>query len=306
MTNTVELALADPAGNITAFILNGDSFNQQSREIIAQKIIKKKRLFNCAPSGFGFVEQAGFIRAPAVKDGLWRLDMAGGEFCGNAARSFGLFAAVRNGALASSSPLTVQVETSGASEALYVTVKNISTRTLSAAAGSFNIYEAGASVKIPPPVATGFIDYQGERLSVYVFYGITHVIVEKRIPGGKNQKEAFFKIKKAVEESFGKPDALGVMFTDYEEAGDNGARFTMTPAVFVYNPQTFVFESSCGSGSAALGCHIFKETKDGENKAYISQNGGVIEAAVRKEGGVVRSLCIGGKVRVLDSLKIKL
>ncbi|MCL2271001.1 MAG: hypothetical protein FWC24_06635, partial [Treponema sp.] len=82
----IEIARADPAGNITVFVLSRLGSAERARAakaLLADPDLK--------------AEQVGFVTAPAVKEGIWRLEMAGGEFCGNASRSFGLLVAAECG-----------------------------------------------------------------------------------------------------------------------------------------------------------------------------------------------------------------
>ena len=68
---------ADPAGNLTALTLT--QVKPEERAAVAARMMVR------CPEGF---EQVGFIGAHAADAALPRLDMMGGEFCGNAARAF--------------------------------------------------------------------------------------------------------------------------------------------------------------------------------------------------------------------------
>jgi diaminopimelate epimerase len=84
-------------------------------------------------------------------------------------------------------------------------------------------------------------------------------------------------------------DALGVMFYD------STAR-CMAPAVYVRATDSLVFESSCGSGSAAMGIYLAWDQGDGEFLLPLHQPGGVIEVRVEKRGGELAGVSIGGPV----------
>jgi diaminopimelate epimerase len=84
-------------------------------------------------------------------------------------------------------------------------------------------------------------------------------------------------------------DALGVMFWD-------SAAQVMTPAVYVYATGKVIFESSCGSGSAALGLHLARDPDRGEKLLTLQQPGGIIEVRVEKRPGEAASVSIGGPV----------
>ena len=84
-----EIVCANPAGNITIFVLNpprGKAERVQTAETLMVDPDLK-------------AEQVGFVYPPATPSGLWRLEMAGGEFCGNASRSFWLLDALKSGLL---------------------------------------------------------------------------------------------------------------------------------------------------------------------------------------------------------------
>jgi diaminopimelate epimerase len=72
----------------------------------------------------------------------------------------------------------------------------------------------------------------------------------------------------------------------------------MRPAVYVYGTDTLVFETSCGSGSAALACLIFETLirRNAEASIPVEQPGGVITVRITGEGKTVKSLTIGGRV----------
>lgn len=253
----LDIVKADPAGNITIFVLNGQELDAAGRVKAAKTLLADK--------GLG-AEQVGFVSPPAGEDGLWRLTMMGGEFCGNAARSLGLFAARKMG-LHGRRKFTVDV--SGAAHPVAVDV---------------DCDSGDAAAAIPPP-APGALAFDGETLPVYRFDGISHVIVEDAPP----DKSTFFKVKALFESRFGKPDALGVMFYD-------SVKDFLRPAVYVYSSESLVFESSCGSGAAALACHRLSKMNDMDAVIPVKQPGGLITARVITAGGVLEHIWIGGKV----------
>jgi diaminopimelate epimerase len=188
--------------------------------------------------------------------------MMGGEFCGNAARSFGLFAA-RCAALAGKHRIPIEI--SGVKGPL---MTHIDTGT------------SAAWVEIPPPVAEETVEIKGRRFPLYVFEGISHVIAED------------IECDEALVHSLAREcdcGALGVMFYD------SGKRF-MRPVVWVRETGTTVFESSCGSGTAALGVWETRNVRDGRKKIVLAQPGGLIETELEKKDGRVMGLSIGGKV----------
>ena len=76
---------ADPAGNITVFVL--DDVALENRPAVAKAIMKK---------GWLHCEQVGFVCPPRF-GGDGRFEMMGGEFCGNATRAYGMYLARQEG-----------------------------------------------------------------------------------------------------------------------------------------------------------------------------------------------------------------
>ncbi|MDR2490645.1 MAG: hypothetical protein LBD20_04490 [Spirochaetaceae bacterium] len=281
-----KIVLANPAGNITAFVLDGVSAKPDERAVCARRIMAEDLPFYAGGVLHGMVrvEQAGFVLKPEDADKPWRLEMAGGEFCGNAARSLALLAARMAGRLPAAGSLRLPVAVSGAAKPLDVRIEQ---------AGG----QAVASITMPLPVAKTAVCALGQEFPVYHFEGISHVIAG----GVEPDRAAFFAIKAAFEAGntcFALPSALGVMFCP--PPASQGKLFTMTPAVYVYSPESFMFESSCGSGTAAFAYHHF-EGREGGGTAAIRQPGGIIEAAAAKEAGTITRVEIGGPVVLSDS-----
>ena len=76
---------ADPAGNITLFVL--DPVEKSRRAEIAAQLMAVPEYQ---------AEQVGFVCTPQ-EGGDGRMEMMGGEFCGNATRAFGLLTAKKTG-----------------------------------------------------------------------------------------------------------------------------------------------------------------------------------------------------------------
>jgi diaminopimelate epimerase len=270
---------ADPAGNITIFVLDRIE-GREERAAVAKALL--------ADPSLG-AEQVGFVIPPNGPDspedsrnaspsaGHWRLEMMGGEFCGNAARSFGLYVARETGL---SGLLTVNIEISGAGEPLPVRVDTGSGR---------------AELRIPGPLAMETLDFEGRPLPVYIFEGITHVIFPEPLP----RRDLVFALRDKwraasphrLPDAWRFPSAFGVMFWDA------GKKF-MRPAVHVEATGSLVFESSCGSGTAALAVWLARDLRDGEGYYEAAQPGGIIEARVMKQNGAIRDISIGGAVNL--------
>ena len=259
----MKILIADPAKNITVFVLDAVD-DSAERSSLARAILEDEKLK---------AEQLGFVSAPSEhSNGLWRLDMSGGEFCGNAARSFGLYVAGIQGLKGKG---TVFVSVSGADKPVPV---------------HFDTERSFARAEMPKPLVVKNIDYKGRSLPLMVFEGITHVIA----PDLEADRENFFSIKLIAESGLSEaniPAAFGVMFYDT-------VSLFLRPAVSVRSGGNLVFESSCGSGSAALGVWLSREMSDGAFSFPITQSGGVIETEVTKKAGEIISITIGGELKL--------
>ena len=294
----MKILVANPAGNVTVFVLESVPGIDERRALAASIMADK---------GLG-AEQVGFVITPmadakgpmsgnnpgnndgiddGLHAGLWHLEMSGGEFCGNAARAFALYAARVQG-LEGQAKISVSV--SGAEGPVQVEVDLANNR---------------AFAEMPKPLAVGTLDFElhpakdcgkaaafytpaaCRELPVVIFNGITHVIA----PDIEPAEEVFHAIKFLVEQKFSGSPALGVMFYDTESR-------IMRPLVHVRSVDTLVFESSCGSGSAALGVWLSRELGDGDHRFSISQPGGIIETLVKKKEGKITGISIGGMVEL--------
>ena len=94
---------ADPAGNLTLFVL--DPVLAPRRAALSAALMRRD------PA----IEQVAFAVPPRM-GGDGRIEMMGGEFCGNACRAYGLLLARQRG----SAPARLLVEVSGASSPVRV------------------------------------------------------------------------------------------------------------------------------------------------------------------------------------------
>jgi diaminopimelate epimerase len=265
-----DLLIADPAKNITAFVLNQVPAN--ARAALSAALLSDPALG---------AEQAAFVIPPGRGDKrLWRLEMMGGEFCGNAARSFGLYVAGKTGLRGRR---TVVIESSGTTAPIPVRV---------------DVESGWAEAEIPGPHSMTTLNFGGRPLTVCAFDGITHVIAPDLSPG----RESFFAIKSMFEENAPSlPGAFGVLFAG---SPADGADAAITPVVYVYGTDSLVFESSCGSGSAALASALaWRKNRgiDGAETQYrIRQPGGIIETRVITRAEAAVSVAIGGPVTLRE------
>lgn len=244
---------ADPSGNITLFVL--DPVDAAERPALAERLMK------ALDSG---IEQVGFA-CPAQEGADGRLEMAGGEFCGNATRAFGTFLAKQAG---KSGNVHMRVEASGCDRIVSVDA---------------DLEQETARAEMPLPKLVRQIDINGMHGTLVHLGGIAHLVLEDIDPSETvlERVEPFFT-------RFSGLDAYGVIFL-------NGGK--LTPLVKVPAAHTLFWEGSCGSGTVAAAVAQSQDLADGEFVRTYDQPAGSIVATVVRQKGEVTAAYIGGTVR---------
>lgn len=253
----LSIRIANPAGNITIFVMS--AVPQQQYAAVAAMLLAE---------GSFRAEQVAFHVAPKM-GGDGRIEMMGGEFCGNATRSYGYLLSK----LLPGNPDSVRVEISGADRPLTVKVDAVFGR---------------CETEMPLPTEKILIEYDDEAFSAVCFDGIVHTIVP-----GAPRSQAFVDgllaaVRNAVDSS-----AYGVMFLD-------GAH--MVPVVYVCETDSMIWESSCGSGSMAVAALGAMTQRDGTYSCALQQPGGIIEVVATAEEGRVTHCSMGGPVSLSDEI----
>lgn len=262
--NKYNIVIADPAKNITVFVL--DDIDKKSYKDVANNILKN--------TDYG-AEQVGFVKKP-IMGGQIRLEMMGGEFCGNASRSIGMLFASQNNIQKGN----VSVEITGSDRPLDAIV---------------DLTQETSKIEMPIPRRIENINVEdlGE-FPIVIIDGINHVIAENI----SATEENFEKFKKAVYQNYD-IEALGVMFFDRQKE-------YITPVVYVKDTDTTFFESSCGSGTLATVSYLGKDLENGHLKYNINQPGGTIESEIYKENSKIKKITIGGVVKLSSKIEIEL
>lgn len=255
------VAVLDPAGNVTAIVCSDVPAAERAR--VAAQILRLPELG---------IEQVAFLTAPR-SGGEIRLEMMGGEFCGNALRCAGFYQALRNGAQGKS---CVFAEISGADGVQPVMADTA---------------EGTASTVMPLPLSVqpaGWADVQAARVT---FAGITHFVIDCAQPD-----ETL--VQRAIAAAPG-ASAVGAIFLDRAHGG-------IKPVVFVRETASCVAENSCASGSVATAVVLTADFADGITEIGIGQPGGTLEVGVQRTDGAVTGLSIGGAVRLTQTLTVTL
>lgn len=252
------VVMADPAGNRTAIVRSG--VPKADRQKVAAAIM--------ADSSLG-AEQVGFETRPLYGGSLGRLEMAGGEFCGNAARSYG-YLLCRERELDH-----CKIEMSGTREQLEVIC---------------DLERGTSAAQMPMPEKLEMAGEDADSMyPLVISRGITHMICTDT-----EFDEGF---ARRMIDKFGKPfKAFGVQFVN----GDN-----LTPVVYVADSDTVCCESSCGSGSLAAAWFFTRDKKDGFHSYIFEEPGGRITVNIAKRQGRLAGT-VGGKLTLEDPVEMEL
>ena len=215
-----------------------------------------------------FAEQVGFRETPTLPGARARLQMMGGEFCGNATMCMAACLAREEG-IQPGERRSVPVEVSGASGVLMCDVE--------CAAGG---YICRVDMPLPEAIQPR-ADYTLVRLP-----GIAHAMVECAAP--ESLRPGAEQRLRAIAAELA-DDAVGLMLYAPETS-------RLLPLVYVRDTDSMVWERGCGSGSAAVGAYIAWKNRCGMT-ASLTQPGGVIETAAEWRDGVSK-LAITGRVTI--------
>ena len=246
--------LADPSGNTTAFILTPvarEDYGPVARRVMAALD----------------TEQVAFVR-----DG--RMDMMGGEFCGNASRSFALWQALRTPDGLSLRPFsgeqTVSVRVSGAPQPLEVTLR-----------GDGEALCAAIRMPLPRRVLPLNLPVLGP-VTLVEYPGISHLVVEDRAPRDTDLICARDILARLNAEDC----CFGLMYA---------CGGTLHPLVYVRDTDTLVWENSCASGTCAVAA-ARALAAGGTLTLELLQPGGSLTARAELRGDTLTALILDGPV----------
>ncbi len=171
---------ADPAGNITVFVL--DPVEKARRAALAAQIMAIPALK---------AEQVGYA-CPPEDDVDGHMEMMGGEFCGNATRAYGMYVAKKKGGLSS-----VRLRVSGCDHIVTAQV---------------DCAKNTASAEMPCPRSVSHVRAAGHEGTLVDLGGIAHFVVEGVAPS-----EDFFRAAEDIFAGIPALDACGVIFLDASE-----------------------------------------------------------------------------------------
>ena len=254
-SKVIEYVVMNPSQNITILAMPLDDDYDYDYGFIAKKLLKLE------PTA----EQVGFLQYGEDCDIM--INMAGDEFCGNATMSAAVYYGIMNGV----NDGNVVVKSSGVNNLVNVHIKKT------------NDWEG--IVEMPEALEICEVDFgNGEIYPVVFFKGIAHVIIDKK---AIDRKEFEYKIKEWCEGL--EMPALGVMFCDF------GEEINITPLVYVKSIDSLYWESSCASGTTAVGAYLLDKFKKKINVDVKQPSGTVLNVESTED----KKLLLKGNVKLL-------
>jgi diaminopimelate epimerase len=268
----------DPTKNITALVTSPVPRAQQAAAA------------NALMAQLPDVEQVGFLETPTLSGAAVRLQMMGGEFCGNATMSAAAYlsetgAAAHGGICFGGS---VPLEVSGVRGVLRCNLEH------RAEGGFFGTVAMPLPVSIRNSVALPLELKRRVYADLVEFPGITHCIVSTG-ELSREEVEAMIRPQFSVLCERLHTDACGILLYD-------AVASSFAPLVYVASTGSAVWESGCGSGSAAIGAYTADQANHARKESATSeislrQPGGVIKVCAAMENGTFTALTITGCVR---------
>lgn len=255
------LVIAKPSGNITALVFD---------EIAPEKM---REVGEVIQSEYPSVEQVLFVQK---RGDLVHAQMAGGEFCGNAARALGYV-------LADGKESTQTFTMSGLSKPISVDVKT-----------------DYAKLRMQTAMRHEKVKLGNSSVSVVHLEGISHAVMEPKHP-------LFYFLK----EYAARPDRWGTVKHVLDDLGlstqpaaglifaeKNGVGTKITPYVFVRDIETLYAETACASGSLATASVL------GKNTPISQPSGETLGVSLKPNGRTVKAE-VEGSMAILSDGPVK-
>lgn len=262
-----------PGGNVTVLI-TCPLVNEPKERV---------RLANIILGRYPDAEQVGYVSL----DGHYpRLDMMGGEFCGNASRSLAALLALNKDKrlVEKDECLWGEISVSGVDRNLKFKVSKSGDR--------FDSW-----VEMPIQSDDECVKQIKSGLSIVYLDGITHILLDQCIfpfPSC-NYKEAAEGIR--MDMGLDSEEAVGCIWYSREKE-----KWQIRPVVWVRGTNSTYYETACGSGTTALGLYLAKEGRKNIRCEIGQPSGQTISAEVQYNTVLhkYKSAWIGGEVSIIS------
>ncbi|MEK4065178.1 diaminopimelate epimerase [Peribacillus sp. FSL R5-0717] len=268
MIQEIDFIKFNPTQNMT--ILVKTNYLVEEYKHIASKIMSYNSVH---------AEQVGFIEKPINNKAAAKLQMAGGEFCGNACMALAAFIASEKG-LKHNDLAEIILEASGTDKLITCQMKR-----------NLDEYHCLITMPIPKKIEQRTIKYDGNDLNMIIvrYHEFIHIVIEVE-EFSKTVREKAQSLAKLLGVTLG-ANLIGVLLYKSESK-------EMAPLIYVPHLDSLIWERGCGSGTASLGAYLAWKNK-GEIVTNIRQPGGDIKVFATCHGEELTSLLIEGSVQIV-------
>lgn len=264
------LAIAYPSGNTTAVVF--DDIESVDTKELNDSILKT---WKSQSKSLPEIEQCCFAQKPHDKRAAIRIEMFGGEFCGNASRS--VVWLVNKGRNSQGF-----IESSGVGGLL-----------------SYQIKDGDVKLQMPLPSTLNLTEVVNEGTLVHLD-GISHLVVtEHAADNPQSPRDLLTFLLKTNKYGLSARPAVGV---SYFHPNTGKAEF----CVWVNTIDTIFDETACGSGTSSIGIAIALKNQTSRSLPVRQPSGETIMAHTVVENGRILNSFIEGKVKIIYDGELKL
>jgi len=226
-----------------------------------------------------YAEQVGFIGGSVKPEAAAHLEMAGGEFCGNACMALAAYIASEN-ELKSTDFTEIILEVSGTDRLIRCQVKQRQ-----------NEYFCQVTMPIPEQIEQRTVKYEGIDMDMVIvrYREFIHIVIEV---------EAFDEMMRKRAQALAR--LLGLTLGDkligillYNSQSEE-----LAPLIFVPQLDSLIWERGCGSGTASVGAYL-AWSRQKEIVQHIKQPGGAIKVMAEWNGAELERITIEGSVGIV-------
>ncbi|MEN1939354.1 diaminopimelate epimerase [Paenibacillus sp. 102] len=268
MIQEIEFIKFNPTQNMTILVKTNHPVNEH--KTIATKIMSYDSVY---------AEQVGFIEESTKYEADAHLQMAGGEFCGNACMALATFIANKKG-LQHNDLTEILLEVSGTDELIVCQVRR-----------ELEEYYCQVTMPIPKEIEQKTIKYEGNDLDIVIvnYHESIHIVIEVEAINEAVRKKAQTLAKSLALTLDTK--LIGILL--YKSNSNE-----LVPLIYVPHLDSMVWERGCGSGTASLGAYLAWKNQKGV-VAHVRQPGGTITVFAKCHEEELTSLKIEGGVEIV-------
>jgi diaminopimelate epimerase len=267
-----------PSGNTTVLIVEPSVESTALRASLANVIMDSAHLG---------AEQVGYVSF--LHDGTPRLDMMGGEFCGNATRALLTYLVDIN----HKSLIKINRQGKDALETM-VSVSGVQNLLKARVFKSGELVDTEVEMPLEAKITKAF--FESRPVCIVKMDGITHVLLNTDDFQFPEDSYREFSEKIRAEFQLTELDAVGVIWW----TANTESNFEIKPVVWVKNTDSLYYETACGSGTAALAIALAEQSKKSISILVKQPSNKTISANILCDSrGVIQSVAIGGIVDII-------